>query len=49
MGGELKVMWGVRGCELDKRGGIFELYGIKCSEGNGGGGLEGDVVRDGGD
>ena len=49
VGGEVKVMWGVKGWDMEKRGGMLELYGMKCREGKGGGGVEGDVVSEGRD
>ena len=41
---ELRLKWGVKAAEFDKKGQIFELYAIKSTERNGKAPLEGDVI-----
>ena len=41
---DLRLKWGVKASEFDKKGQIFELYAIKSTERNGKAPLEGDVV-----
>ena len=41
---ELKLKWGVKASEIDKKGQIFELYAIKSTERNGKAPMEGDVI-----
>ncbi len=43
---ELRLKWGVKAAEGDKKGQTFELYAIKSTERNGRAPLEGDVVTD---
>ncbi len=43
---DLRLKWGVSPAEFDKKGHVFELYGIKVTERNGRAPLEGDVVVD---
>ncbi|MEG2150047.1 MAG: protein translocase subunit SecDF [Bacteroidaceae bacterium] len=41
---ELKLKWGVKAADFDKKAQVFELYAIKSTERNGKAPLEGDVV-----
>lgn len=41
---DLRLKWGVKAAEADKKGHTFELYAIKSTERNGRAPLEGDVV-----
>lgn len=41
---ELRLKWGVKAAEFDKKGQIYELYAIKATERNGKAPLEGDVI-----
>lgn len=41
---ELKLKWGVKAADFDKKGQIFELYAIKSTERNGKAPMEGDVI-----
>ena len=41
---ELRLKWGVKAAEFDKKGQIYELYAIKSTERNGKAPLEGDVI-----
>lgn len=43
---ELRLKWGVKAADFDKKGQIYELYAIKSSERNGRAPLEGDVITD---
>lgn len=43
---DLRLKWGVKAAEGDKKGQTFELYAIKSTERNGRAPLEGDVVTD---
>ena len=43
---DLKLKWGVKAVDGDKKGQTFELYAIKSTERNGRAPLEGDVVTD---
>lgn len=41
---DLKLKWGVKAAEFDKKGQIYELFAIKSTERNGKAPLEGDVI-----
>ena len=41
---DLRLKWGVKAAEFDKKAQIFELYAIKSTERNGKAPLEGDVI-----
>lgn len=41
---ELRLKWGVKAADFDKKAQVFELYAIKSTERNGKAPLEGDVV-----
>ncbi len=41
---DLRLKWGVKAADFDKKGQIFELYAIKSTERNGKAPLEGDVI-----
>ncbi len=43
---DLRLKWGVKAADGDKKGQTFELYAIKSTERNGRAPLEGDVVTD---
>jgi len=41
---DLKLLWGAKAAEFDKRAEIYELYAIKVTQSNGRAPLEGDVI-----
>lgn len=41
---DLRLKWGVKAAEFDKKGQVFELFAIKSTERNGRAPLEGDVI-----
>jgi len=43
---DLKLLWGAKPAEFDKKGEIFELYALKVTQPDGRAPLEGDVVTD---